>query len=55
MTLGHRKSNNRRWTVIVIAGVVGVLAMVACKRRCRNTGDDSTPSAHLAEKSLAVS
>ena len=55
MTLGHRKSNNRRWTVIVVAGVVGILALVVCKRRCRKTGDDSTPNAHLAEKSLAVS
>jgi hypothetical protein len=55
MTLGHRKSNNRRWILIVIAGVVGLIALVTCKRRCGDTDNASTPSAHLAEKSLAVS
>jgi hypothetical protein len=55
MTLGHRKSNNRRWMLIAIAGVVGILALVASKRRCRDTNTDSSASAHLAEKSLAVS
>lgn len=55
MTLGHRKTNNRRWVVLVIAGVLGLVAVVACRRRCRNTDNDSTAGAHLAEKSLAVS
>jgi hypothetical protein len=55
MTLGRRKTSNRRWAIILVVAVVGVLAMVACRRRCRDTGNDSGPGAHLAEKSLAVS
>lgn len=55
ITLGHRHSNNRRWMMIVVAVVVGLVALVTYKRRCGATEEASTPSAHLAEKSLAVS
>ena len=53
MTLGRRKTSNRRWAVMVVAAVVGMLAIVACKRRCRDSGNDSSAGGHLAEKSLA--
>jgi len=54
MTLGHRKTNNRPWVMMLIAGVLGVVAVVAWRRR-RGTDNDSAGGAHLAEKSLAVS
>ena len=55
LTLGRRRTNNRRWSVLVIAGVLGLLAMVASRRHRHETGQTSTAGAHLAEKSLAVS
>ena len=56
-TLGHhrRQTNNKRWTLIVIAGVLGMLVMMAGRRRRHESAETSTPGARLAEKSLAVS
>ena len=55
MTLRRRRATGRLWTMLVIAGVIALVAVVACRRRCRDTDKDSTAGAHLAEKSLAVS
>ncbi len=51
----HRRRSNQRWTLIVIAGVLGLLAVIAGRRHRHESAETSTPGARLAEKSLAVS
>ncbi|MGZ4724968.1 MAG: hypothetical protein ACXWBO_07925 [Ilumatobacteraceae bacterium] len=51
----HRRSNNKRWTLILVAVLLGMIFVVAGRRHRHEAAETSTPGARLAEKSLAVS